>query len=200
MREAGWLLMIRLFSVAPHPTQAPHVSTHTHPDHSHDRGQSLPAAAWVRTCGHAVDGTPAAYCQGARFDPNLPAENYVLYCANLIDSVVKANDMTRITILIDVRAGNGDGQACFGEGREACVFEPPPTCGDCWDQTNRPAYFLIQSTPEVEGSRVEPPPPEKIKVLQILGVSHMFSLWTKGGDDRVGEAQGHSPTITLNRV
>eukprot|EP00667_Euglena_gracilis_P017010 EG_transcript_17879 len=66
-------------------------------------------AAWVRTCGHAVDGTPAAYCQGARFDPNLPAENYVLYCANLIDSVVKANDMTRITILIDVRAGNGDG-------------------------------------------------------------------------------------------
>jgi len=62
---------------------------------------------WLRTCGRARDGTPATYVQGGRFDPNIPAENYVLFCAHTVDSIVKATEMTRVTVLIDVRAGDG---------------------------------------------------------------------------------------------
>eukprot|EP00668_Euglena_longa_P002318 GGOE01002674.1.p1 GENE.GGOE01002674.1~~GGOE01002674.1.p1 ORF type:complete len:307 (+),score=65.20 GGOE01002674.1:47-922(+) len=62
---------------------------------------------WVRQCGVARDGTIAAYCQGARYDPAIEPERYVHCCAHLIDQAVNADDLKRITILIDTRGGPG---------------------------------------------------------------------------------------------
>lgn len=64
---------------------------------------------WVRTCGTALDGTPLVYVQGARYDPEVGPDTHICACAHAIDQLVGPQDMTRITLLIDVRGGSGPG-------------------------------------------------------------------------------------------
>eukprot|EP00667_Euglena_gracilis_P016645 EG_transcript_17450 len=71
------------------------------------RSAAVVPPEWLRRCGVAKDGTVAAYCQGARYDPAVDPEAYVQFCCHLIDQVATATDLNRVTIIIDTRGGPG---------------------------------------------------------------------------------------------
>lgn len=62
---------------------------------------------FVRFCGTASDGTALMLVQGARYDPTIEAELYVLACAHILDSITSVDDTLKVTVLVDVRPADG---------------------------------------------------------------------------------------------
>jgi len=62
---------------------------------------------YIRQGGHAVDGTPILFVQGARYDQDIEPEKYMLACCHALDSLLPPEDDRKVTILIDARPGDG---------------------------------------------------------------------------------------------
>jgi len=62
---------------------------------------------YIRPAGHALDNTPILFVQGALYDPEVEPDKYMLACAHALDSMLSADDDRKVTILIDVRPGEG---------------------------------------------------------------------------------------------
>ena len=62
---------------------------------------------YVRVCDACADGHPTLLVQGARYDPKIDADKYVLACAQAVDSALQPGDNRKLTVLIDVRPGAG---------------------------------------------------------------------------------------------
>lgn len=62
---------------------------------------------FIREAGQAVDGTPILFVQGARYDPEVDPETYMLACAHALDSLLPTDDDRKVTILVDARPGEG---------------------------------------------------------------------------------------------
>lgn len=60
---------------------------------------------YVRACDADADGNPVLLVQGARYNPEIDPEKYVLACAHAIDLALQPSDSRKLTVLIDVRAG-----------------------------------------------------------------------------------------------
>lgn len=62
---------------------------------------------YVRFCGTANDGTALMLVQGARYEPTIEAELYVLACAHILDAIASLDDKLKVTVLVDVRPVDG---------------------------------------------------------------------------------------------
>jgi hypothetical protein len=62
---------------------------------------------YIRQAGEALDGTPILFVQGARYDPDVDPEKYMLACGHALDSMFAPDDDRKVTILIDARPGEG---------------------------------------------------------------------------------------------
>jgi len=62
---------------------------------------------YIRCEGVAKDGNPLILVQGARYEQEADPMTYVLACAQLLDRVVPPTDSRKITVLVDVRPGEG---------------------------------------------------------------------------------------------
>merc|ERR1719401_123138 len=62
---------------------------------------------YIRHSGQALDGTPLMFVQGARYDPSIPPEQYVLACAAAASATLPPDDLSKLTVLIDVRPAHG---------------------------------------------------------------------------------------------
>jgi len=60
---------------------------------------------YIRPAGHALDGTPILFVQGALYDPEIDPEKYMLACGHALDTMLSADDDRKVTILIDARPG-----------------------------------------------------------------------------------------------
>lgn len=71
-----------------------------------DAANAIPTKLF-RHCGQALDGSPLLLVEGARYDANIEPEKYVLACAHAVDSRLSSDDDRKLTVLIDVRPGEG---------------------------------------------------------------------------------------------
>jgi len=62
---------------------------------------------FVRVGGAALDGSAVVLVQGARFDPAIASEEYVLACSQAMDMATPSGSEGSATILIDIRPGEG---------------------------------------------------------------------------------------------
>jgi len=69
--------------------------------------EKIVGTGYVTRCGAARDGTPILHVQGARYDPSIEPENYVLACAKAIQDARGPDDEGKVTVLVDVRPGEG---------------------------------------------------------------------------------------------
>jgi|Transcript_29668 hypothetical protein len=65
------------------------------------------APGWIGLGGQARDGTPIVMIQGARYDPGVEAESYVLAGAKALEDARSPADEGKVTVLIDTRPGEG---------------------------------------------------------------------------------------------
>jgi hypothetical protein len=76
------------------------------PQRMADASRAVPQK-YVRCTGTARDGSPLILIQGARYALDIQPEEYVLACAQLLDSVLPPTDARKATVLIDVRPVEG---------------------------------------------------------------------------------------------
>lgn len=60
---------------------------------------------YARVCDAGADGNPVLLVQGARYDPGIDPEKYVMACAHAVDSALEPGDSRKLIVLIDVRPG-----------------------------------------------------------------------------------------------
>eukprot|EP00930_Biecheleria_cincta_P016235 TRINITY_DN13286_c0_g1_i1.p1 TRINITY_DN13286_c0_g1~~TRINITY_DN13286_c0_g1_i1.p1 ORF type:complete len:233 (+),score=40.14 TRINITY_DN13286_c0_g1_i1:115-813(+) len=60
---------------------------------------------YVRVCDAGAGGNPVLLVQGARYDPGIDPEKYVLACAHAVDLALEPGDSRKLIVLIDVRPG-----------------------------------------------------------------------------------------------
>eukprot|EP00933_Yihiella_yeosuensis_P010208 TRINITY_DN116537_c0_g1_i1.p1 TRINITY_DN116537_c0_g1~~TRINITY_DN116537_c0_g1_i1.p1 ORF type:complete len:253 (+),score=38.61 TRINITY_DN116537_c0_g1_i1:68-760(+) len=76
------------------------------PDSLASAAKAIPQE-YIRSSGKAKDGSPVILVQGARYDPDIEPIDYVLACAQVLDSLVSSSSTQKVTILIDCRPSKG---------------------------------------------------------------------------------------------
>jgi len=130
---------------------------------------------YIRQAGHALDGTPILFVQGACYDEDVEPERYMLACCHALDSMLPPGDDRKATVLIDARAGSGAGwhnvpaHKMLPFFRLACSVLPDNFPERLQRVVIYPLPFLVRQLWRVVGALLDPMTREKFEVLTGSG-------------------------------